>query len=315
MNEVRNFVLTILSFVVLVGVYSSTFVVEETEQYIITQLGKPVRKPITHAGLYFKIPFLENAIGLDKRVLEWDGHPNQIPTRDKKYIMVDTTARWKIVDPLKFIQTVRTETGAQSRLDDIIDSATREAISRHNLNEVVRNSNRIIEERAKEIEEQKLIAGSRLSLDDVKVGREKIEHMMLTSARPTIEEYGIELIDVKIKRLNYEESVQKKVFDRMISERKQIAEKLRSEGHGKKEEIEGRLEKELKEIRSEAYKTSQHLKGAAEAEAASIYADAFNKDPAFYSYSETLKAYEESLDKKVILFLSSDGEFLEALNK
>lgn len=247
--------------------------------------------------------------------MEWDGYPNQVPTRDKKYIVVDTTARWKIIDPLKFIQSVRTESSAQSRLDDIIDSSAREAISRHDLVEVVRNSNKILEEREEAELDSAEQGEERLALPKVKVGREKIVKMILAQAKPTIKEYGIELIDVKIKRLNYEQSVEKKVFDRMISERKRIAEKLRSEGLGKKAEIEGRMNRELNKIESEAYKKSQEIVGKAEAESTSIYANAYNRDSEFFNFYRTLQTYQDSLDDKVILFMSSDGEFLEILNK
>lgn len=295
--------------------YSSYFVVSETEQYIITRFGKPVRQPVTTAGLAFKVPVIEKAIRLEKRVMEWDGYPNQIPTRDKKYIVVDATARWKIVDPLKFIETVRTERGAQSRLDDILDSAVRESVSRHNLWEAVRSTNRILETLRDQLKDSSEIGEERLELEKIEVGRQKIEHMILEHAKPTIAEYGIELIDIRIKRLNYEASVQQKVFERMISERKRIAEKLRSEGAGKKAEIEGKTNKELNGIESEAYKQAQEIKGKADGEAANIYAAAYQRDAAFFDFTRTLSAYKESLDKKVTLFLSSSGEFLSKLNQ
>lgn len=296
-------------------IYSSYFVVSETEQYIITRFGKPVRKPIVTAGLAFKVPVIEKAIRLEKRVMEWDGYPNQIPTRDKKYIVVDATARWKIVDPLKFIETVRTERGAQSRLDDILDSAVRESVSRHNLWETVRSTNRILETIRDQLKDSSEIGEERLELERIEVGRQKIEHMILEHAKPTIAEYGIELIDIRIKRLNYEASVQQKVFERMISERKRIAEKLRSEGAGKKAEIEGKTNKELNGIESEAYRQAQEIKGRADGEAANIYADAYQRDASFFAFIRTLSAYRESLDKKVTLFLSSDGEYLSNLNR
>lgn len=314
-NIVKNRPLQIFVVALLVIVYSCFFVAGETEQYIITRFGKPVRKPITTAGLHFKFPLIEKATKLDKRILEWDGYPNQVPTRDKKYIIVDTTARWKIVDPLKFLQTVRTERAAQSRLDDIIDSGTREAISRHDLVEVVRNTNEILQlkdESELDLAEQ---GEERLALDKVKVGRDKIVHMILIQSEPTIQEYGIELIDVRIKRLNYEKSVQAKVFERMISERKRIAEKLRSEGLGKKAEIEGKMNRELNKIESEAYKTAQEIMGKAEAESTAIYANAYKKDPDFFGFYSTLQTYQNTLDDKVTLFMSSNGEFFDILNK
>jgi len=305
----------IVAVIVLIVLSAGIIIVSETDQYVITRFGKPIRQ-ITEAGLNFKIPLMEEAIRLDKRILQWDGYPNQIPTRDKKYIIVDTTARWRIVDPRKFIETVRSERGAQSRLDDIIDSSTRETISRHNLVETVRNSNTIIEQ-AKKAREDKLEQQDekRVDLKAIQVGREQLEAMILKQAAPTIEKYGISLIDMRVKRLNYEQSVQKKVFDRMISERKRIAEKLRSEGLGKRAAIEGRMDMDLDEIESEAYRKAQEIKGKADAEASAIYAGAYNRDPDFFEFTRTLEAYRNTLDEKTTLFLSSDGEFLELLNK
>lgn len=304
----------VIIIVALAVIGSGVFTVSETDQYVITRFGKPVRT-ITEAGLNFKIPFIEEGIQLEKRILEWDGHPNQIPTLDKKYIIVDTTARWRIIDPRKFVESVRTERGAQSRLDDIIDSATREAISSHNLVETVRNSNTIIEMRAQAKEDQTMEGEERLALEKITVGRDKIQRSIFKHATPTIKRYGIVLIDVRIKRLNYEQSVQTKVFDRMISERKRIAEKLRSEGLGKKAEIEGRMDLELNKIQSEAYRKAQEIKGRADAKATAIYANAYNRDAEFFEFTRTLEAYRASLDDKFTLFLSSEGEFLELLNR
>ena len=293
---------------------ASLIVVSEEHQYVITRFGKPV-KEIKEAGLHYKVPFVEKAVKIEKRILEWDGYPNQIPTRDKKYIVVDTTARWRIDNPIRFLESVRTPRGAQSRLDDIIDSATREAISSHNLVEVVRNSNRILDERAKQREDQTIATSpEHLELERIYVGRNKLQRSIFKGAAPTIKQYGIELIDVRIKRLNYEQSVQKKVFDRMISERKSIAEKLRSEGFGKQAEINGRMNRELDRIQSEAYKKAQLIKGKADGESTAIYARGYNRDPEFFSFTRTLEAYRQTLDDKVTLFLDTDGEFLELLN-
>ncbi len=313
----KSLIIGVLFILGWVALSSSMFIVSEEHQYVITRFGKPV-KEIRDAGLNFKVPFIEKAVQIEKRIVEWDGYPNQIPTRDKKYIIVDTTARWRITNPTKFLETVRTPRGAQSRLDDIIDSATREAISSHNLVEAVRNTNRILEERTKkekeEIEESAETEPEHLELKRIYVGRDKLQRGIFKSAAPTIKQYGIELIDVRIKRLNYEKSVQKKVFDRMISERKSIAEKLRSEGFGKKAEINGRMNRELDRIQSEAYKKAQLVKGKADAESTSIYAEGYNRDPEFYNFTRTLEAYRKTLDDKVTLFLDTDGEFLELLN-
>lgn len=306
--------LLIIIFLFLLVSQSSFFVVEETDQYILTRFGKPVRDPISKAGLHFKIPLIEKAVRLDKRILQWDGYPNQIPTLDKKYIIVDSTARWRISDPLKFIQSVKTEQQAQTRLDDIIDSATRQAISKHRLVESVRNSNQILTQRNHERDaEENELYEDRLSLEKISVGRDKIQQMILAQASPTIREYGIELIDVRIKRLNYEASVEQKVFDRMISERKRIAEKLRSEGYGKKAEIDGQMKKELNRIESEAYRSSQEIKGAAQAEATSIYAEAYSKNPEFFEFEKSMQTYINSLKEKTVLFLSPESEFLRFL--
>lgn len=311
-NTLFKGVLAFLGFLVFIVFYSSYFVVSEMEQVIITRFGKPVRAPITEAGLYFKFPLIEKAITIDKRILEWDGDvSNEIPTLDKKYIFVDTTARWKITDPLKFIQSVGSESGAQTRLDDIIDSATREVISRNNLVETVRVSNHILEQKKSETAS---IAQEATAIEKIEIGRNKLQKMILDLAKPTITEYGIELIDVQIKRIDYKDSVRQKVFERMISERKSAAEKIRSEGFGKKAEIEGLMNKDLNKIESEAYKAAQEIKGKADAEASSIYAEAYGKNPDFFAFYRTLDAYKNTIKNNFVFFLSSKGEFLEMLN-
>jgi membrane protease subunit HflC len=271
-------IIGILVFVAIIVVSSGLYTVYMSEQVIITRFGKPVGKPIQDPGLHWKRPFIDKANSFEKRILEWDGDPNQIPTLDKKFIWVDTYARWRIEDPLMFFQSVKNEIGAQARLDDIIDSATRDSITNYLLIEVVRNSNR-----------KMAMAETELELTpDVKAkiewGREKITRKILENAAEKAPQYGIELVDVRIKRINYVEEVRTKVYERMISERTRIAEKYRSEGQGKKAEIEGEMEKELQRITSEAYKTAQEIKGKADAEATRIYAAAFNKDPEFYSF-------------------------------
>jgi membrane protease subunit HflC len=245
--------------------------------------------------------------------LEWDGNPNQIPTKDKRYIWVDTTARWKIVDALKFLQSVSNEMGAHARLDDIIDSATRDAITNQNLVEAVRNTNRIIEE-TQEVDVSR-VGQAAEELEKISLGRETLTREILEEASRLVPQYGIELIDVRVKRINYVSEVQKKVFDRMISERKRAAEQYRSEGQGKKAEIEGRRAKELNQIQSEAYKIAEEIKGKADAEATDIYADAYNRDPEFYSFLNTLNTYKNTIDDKTTVILTTDSEYLQYLKE
>ncbi|MFQ5706279.1 MAG: protease modulator HflC [bacterium] len=299
----------VVAIVALILVTSSTYTVNETEQVIILQFGKPVGQPIREAGLHFKLPFVQDVKTFDKRVLEWDGAANQIPTSDKKYIWVDTFARWRIVDPLKFYQSVNNETIAQSRLDDIIDSATRNYVSENVLIEAVRNSNRKIQTT---VEEQQSF-GIETATHHIEEGREKITKQVLQKAAEAMPQFGIELLDVRIKRINYVEDVRQKVYERMISERKRIAEKFRSEGQGRKAEIDGEREKELQRITSEAYKKAQEIKGKADAEATKIYANAYGKDPEFYSFLQTLETYKSTLTKNSTLILNTDSEYLKFL--
>jgi membrane protease subunit HflC len=293
-----------LGFLILAsGLYS----VKMTEQVVITRFGKPVGDPITEPGLHWKRPFVEKANRFEKRILEWDGDPNQIPTKDKKYIWVNTYARWRIVDPLKFFQSVRNETGAQARLDDIIDAATRDSITSYVLLEVVRNSNREMT-----MAEEELSFAEDVAVP-IQLGREKITRQILERASEKVPQYGIEMVDVRIKHVNYVEEVRKKVYERMISERTRIAEKYRSEGQGKKAEIEGQMEKELQKITSEAYRKAQEIKGRADAEATRIYAEAYNKDPDFYSFLNTLETYKKTLDEGSWLLLTTDSDYLKYL--
>ena len=287
------------------------YIVDETKQVVITQFGQPMGRPITSAGLHFKVPFIQHANYFEKRVLQWDGDANQIPTKDKKYIWVDTTARWKISDSLKFLQSVTNEMGAHARLDDIIDSATRDYVTSHNLVEVVRNSNRLIDERAKDISEDSNKSVEKL--EKISVGREALTRGILAAASKIMPQYGIELVDVRVKRINYVQEVQRKVYERMISERKRAAEQYRSEGQGKRAEIEGLTTRELNSIRSEAYKIAEELKGKADAQAIKIYADAYNNDPEFYGFTKTLDTYQNTIDKDSIIILSTDSEYFEYL--
>jgi len=303
--------LLILIVLVLIAVMSCVFVVDQTEMAVRTQFGQPMGEAIKQPGLYFKIPLIQEIHYFDRRIMEWDGSPTEIPTKDKKFIWVDVTARWRIQDPLKFLQSVKDETGAHGRLDDIVDAAARDTVTKNTLIDVVRDSNRKLQF-TESIEDV-----MRESEEDFKksdVGRSQITASIIETARKLMPEYGIELIDVKITRINYVESVQKKVYARMISERNRIAEKCRSEGEGEKARILGQLEKEKKRIYSEAYKKSQEIKGEAEAESTRIYARAYNSDPEFYAFMKTLETYEEAISPDTTLFLTTDSELLQLMD-
>jgi len=285
------------------------YIINEGQQVVITQFGKPVGNPITSAGLHFKQPLIQEAHYFEKRLLDWDGDPNQIPTKDKKYIWVDTTARWKIIDALKFLQSVGNEMSAQGRLDDIINSATRDVVTSHLLVEAVRDSNRILESRA---EGEDVIVTDE-ALERIEVGRKMLEGAILEKAKVLAPQYGIDIVDVRIKRVNYVEDVRNKVYDRMIAERKRAAEKYRSEGQGKSAEIEGQVAKELKAITSEAYRQAQIITGKADAEAISIYATAYSQNPDFYSFMKTLETYKDTIDEKSTVILTTDSDYYKYL--
>ncbi|MCK5306474.1 MAG: protease modulator HflC [Candidatus Omnitrophica bacterium] len=294
--------------VIILFLSGAVYIVDETKQVVITQFGKPVGESITAAGLHFKTPFIQRAQYFEKRLLNWDGDPNQIPTKDKRYIWIDTTARWRISDALKFLQAVGNEMGAHSKLDNIINSATRDAIASHLLVEAIRNTNRILETK----EEEEIVVTEE-ALEKIKVGRQVLAGMILEKARVIAPQYGIELIDVRIKRINYVEVVRKKVYERMIAERKRAAEQYRSEGQGKRAEIEGQMGKELKQITSEAYRKAQGIRGKADAETTRIYADAYNKDPLFYSFLKTLETYRKTIDEKTTIILTTDSDYYQYL--
>lgn len=299
----------ILVIVVLLG--NPFYVLEEGRQAIITQFGEPIGDPIINAGLHLKIPFIQKVNYFEKRILEWDGYPNQIPTKDKRYIWVDTTARWRIKDPLKFFQSVYDERGGQARLDDIVDSAVRDAVTGQNLIEIVRSSNRLSQEKVTSADSFMDTA----VLDKITVGRDKIRKDIIEKAKVLAPQYGIELIDVRIKRINYVEEVMRKTYERMIAERRRASEQYRSEGRGIRAEIEGRTGKELKAVLSEAYKQSQSIKGEADAKVTNIYADAYNKDPEFYSFLKTLETYDNTVDKNTTVILTTQGEYFKYLDK
>jgi len=296
------------AFVALVVGGNCLFVVVEGEQVIITQFGKPIGEPITASGLHAKVPFIQKVNRFEKRWLAWDGDTNQMPTLDKRFIWVDSFARWRIADPLLFFQRVRDERGAQTRLDDILDGETRKAVANLNLIEVVRSTDRDF---AVSVD---LIAGEEQDQQEkIQVGREGIVTEILERSREKTKEFGIELVDVRFKRLNYVQEVQRSVFDRMISERQKIRDKLRSEGLGRSAEIRGGKEKELKRINSEAYRAAQEIRGAADSTATKIYADAYGRDPEFYSFLKTLESYRAAINEDETLVLSTDGEFYKFL--
>ncbi|MCK5450719.1 MAG: protease modulator HflC, partial [Candidatus Omnitrophica bacterium] len=289
MKNFSKIVIAVVAIAIFLFVSGVVYLVSEINQVVITQFGKPVGETITTAGLYFKLPFIQQAHYFDKRLLEWDGDPNQIPTRDKKYIWVDTTARWKIADALNFLESVGSEMGAQARLDDVINSATRDVITSHLLVDAIRDSNRILDEVVDDSDEEITLAEE--ALERIEVGRHHLEAAILKRAKEIVPQYGIELVDVRMKRLNYVEDVRKKVYERMIAERKRAAERYRSEGRGKSAEIQGQMEKELKLITSGAYRTAQGIRGKADAEAVTIYAEAYGNSPEFYSLMKTLETY------------------------
>jgi membrane protease subunit HflC len=312
--------LIVLLLVVILVASGAFFTVREGHQAIVTQFGKPVGGPYQEAGLYFKIPLIQEVHTFEKRLLKWDGSPNQIPTRDKKYIWVDTTARWRITNPLRFLQTVATERSALSRLDDIIDSVVRDQVSSNLLVELVRSSDWKPIYRSQRGEKYPLTVAMGASESDraridteVKMGRQTITRTMLAEAGKLTPQYGIEVVDIEIKRINYVESVQKQVYQRMISERKRIASQYRSEGEGQKRRILGQMQKELARIRSEAYKKAQKIEGQADAKANRIYGEAYGRDPEFFALFKTLEAYGVEEGERTDLILSTDNDFYRYL--
>jgi membrane protease subunit HflC len=289
---------------------SCVYTLSETEQAILTQFGKPVRRPVTTAGLKWKLPLIWTVHRFDKRWLEFVGDPNQIPTKDKKYIWVETYARWRIVDPLRFYQAVADERGGQSRLDDIVDGQTRNAVASFDLIEIVRSGNR-----AFQVTEELAGIGSAEAAAKISTGREEISRIVLKKAAEITLQFGVELEDVRFKRIAYVESVQQKVFDRMISERKRIAEKSRSEGQGRAAEIRGQKERDILAATSVGYRSAQEKKGEADAKATAIYAHAYGKDPEFYQFMKSMDTLSVSLDEKSWLILSTETELLRYLKQ
>lgn len=296
--------------VLLIGLLSSTYIVNEKEQVVITQFGRPIGDAVTTPGINFKIPFIQDVNVFDKRYLEWDGDPNQIPTKDKKFIFIDAYARWQITDPLQFYKRLTNERGAKSRLNDILDGETRDYIANHDLVEVVRNSNR--ESRVTDT----LTEPSTDTLINIKIGRTKIEEMILTTANKRAADLGIVILDFKIKRLNYVDEVRENVFQRMNSERFRIADKFRSEGQGEASRINGEKVKDLKTIQSKAFEQSEMIKGKADAEAARIYAAAYNQSSqakSLYEFLKSMETFEKTFDKNTSIIISTDSEVYKYL--
>lgn len=301
------FVQIVVALVLLVVLSAATYQVSEVEQVIITQFGEPVGSPIVTPGLHFKIPFVQKANYFEKRFLEWDGSPNQMPTRDKRFIWVDAYARWRISDPLKFFQRLRDERGAQSRLDDILDGETRNAVASYNLIELVRSTNRSPDDVPIESQEEAVV------LEKIASGRRVITRGILEAAQSRIGDLGIEILDIRLKRINYVEEVQKDVFARMIAERQRIAELFRSEGQGEAARIRGEQERDLQRIQSEAYRQAQEIRGKADASATAIYAEAYGRDADFYAFVKSLETYERTLDPRTIFVVGTDSDLLRYL--
>lgn len=310
MKNVKTISLIVVLVIIGLVAIDGTYIVDETEQVIITQFGAPVGEEVTDPGLHFKVPFIQEANYFDKRYLEWDGDRNQIPTRDKKFIFVDTYARWQITDPLQFFIRLRDERGAQSRLDDILDGETRNAIAGHDLVEIVRTSNREPDQEGviSEVVED--------SLEDISVGRDSIQAVIQRRASERASDLGIAILDFRFKRINYVEDVRQTVYDRMISERKRIAEKFRSEGQGEASRINGEKDRELQEIQSEAFRRAEEIRGRADGKATAIYAEAYNQSAQareLYSFTRAMEAYENSFDDKTSLILSTESDFYRYL--
>ena len=305
MTRIMTIILGLLAATLLL---SSVYTVSETEQAIITQFGKPIGGVIATPGLHVKVPVIQTVHRFEKRWLEFDGDANEIPTRDKKYIWADTYARWRIADTLRFYQAVRDERGGQSRLDDIVDGETRNAVASFDLIEIVRSSNR-----AFAITGELEGIGAAEATAKIFAGRDKISQQILSRASKITPEFGVELVDVRFKRINYTESVQQAVFQRMIAERKRIAERSRSEGQGRAAEIRGQKERDVLAATSVGYKSAQELKGKADARATAIYARAYGRDPGFYEFFKSMETLQTALDKDATVILSTDSELLKYL--
>jgi membrane protease subunit HflC len=312
MNRNRIIISIIALIVLLILITQSAYIVKETEQVVITQFGKPVGEAVTKPGLKFKTPFIQKANYFEKRYMEWDGDPNQVPTKDKKFIFVDTYARWQITDPLQFFKRLTNERGAQSRLDDILDGETRDYIAAHNLEEAVRTSNRTPVSSGAISEE----IGD--SLANITVGRQEIQRMILKSSNEKAQDLGIVILDFRFKRINYVQEVSTQVYERMKSERFRIADKFRSEGQGEASRINGEKERELKKIQSEAFRQAEEIKGRADGRAAAIYAAAYDQSSSsreLYSFLKSMETFEKTFDTTTTVILSTDSELFKFLKR
>ena len=309
-NKILSIAVIAIIFFLVIG--RPFYTVDETEQVIITQFGRPIGTAITDPGLHLKVPFIQKTSYFAKNLLEWDGDPGQIPTKDKTFIWVDTFARWRIIDPLKFYKAVNNEMAAQKKLDDILNPTINNFIASNDLIEAVRSTDRLSSTESKEKSSRSKDA---TELKAVTIGREGMTKGILEQAAPKLAEFGIEIVDFRIKRINYVEEVRQKVYERMIAERNQISEKFRSEGKGESKKIQGEQQKELRRIQSEAYKKVEEIKGKADAEATKIYAESFGKDPEFYSFINTLEIYKKSLDENIKVILSTNSDFFQYLKK
>ena len=308
--KIKSILIAISVILVLIVLSSSSFIVQEKDQVVITQFGKPVGEAIVEPGVYFKLPFIQVANYFEKRYMEWNGDPNQVPTKDKKFIFVDTYARWQITDPLQFFKRLTNERGAQSRIDDILDGDTRNFIANNNIEETVRTSNRIPES-----SDTKIVGDT---LVKIFVGRDSIQQMILESANKQTADLGIKILDFRFKRINYVQEVQDQVYERMKSERFRIADKFRSEGQGEASRINGEKERELKNIQSLAFRDAEMIKGKADSTAAAIYAKAYDKSSQsrnLYSFLKSMETFEKTFSDKTSIFLSTDSELYKYLKK
>ena len=311
MKRIGAFVVVIIVIFLILVISGAFYTVREWDQVVITQFGKPIGKPKTEAGLYFKIPVIQEVNRYEKRLLRWDGDPNEIPTRDKRFIYVDTTARWRIVDARKFLEVLGDYTQAYAKLDDTIDAVVRDHVSANPLVELVRTTDWM--PTLKEGEETVVSPFPEATRETVALGREKITRAILAEASKAMPAFGIELVDVRIKRINYIERVRKTVYERMKTERKRKAALFRSEGEGKKAGILGQMEKELKSIVSGAYRTAEEIRGKADAEATRIYGEAYGEDPEFYAFFKTLETYKEAPYKNAFIILGTDSDYYRFL--
>jgi modulator of FtsH protease HflC len=313
MNSVKPIVLLVLVGTAVFILTSALYAVSEIEQVIITQFGRPVGAAVTTAGLKLKVPFIQEVNRIDKRILEWDGSPTDMPTEDKLYISVDLFARWRIKDPLQYFLRLRDERSAQSRLDDILGSETRNAVAKHQLIEIIRTTKDRLPLRDASLADANNVVGA---LVPIEKGRKQVEEELFAAASQKVQVFGIELMDIRFKRINYNESVRPKIYYRMISERRQIAERFRSEGNGEAARIVGNRERDLNKVQSEAYRSVEGIRGEADAKATEIYARAYNQSPEavqFYEFTRTMDTYKAAIATNTTLVLSTDSELFKFL--